>query len=184
VIGAFSGGEGDQKGAAYIFTRTDGSSWTQQATLLASNGAEFDRFGDSVAISGEYVAVGAPGYILYGVGAVYIFTVSNFAWTELAKLEASDSVSGDVFGFSLALRDGVLLVGAQGVNESTGAAYLFLQSGDSWTLASKLVANDGAEQDRFGVSVDVTDGALIVGARNVGGAYIFDLDDFLFGKIQ
>ena len=48
----------DQQGAAYVYFRS-GTSWNQQAKLTASDGADFDRFGNSVSIDGDYVLVGA-----------------------------------------------------------------------------------------------------------------------------
>jgi hypothetical protein len=65
----------DDKGSAYIF-KWDGTSWTQQAKLTASDGAAYDRFGESVAIAGEYVLVGAPTDSFFSdpdPGSAYIY---------------------------------------------------------------------------------------------------------------
>ncbi len=75
IIGAFKDDDnGTDSGSAYIFYRS-GSNWTQQAKLTASNAAEFDHFGCSVSISGDYAIIGAHGDDDNGSdsGAAYIF---------------------------------------------------------------------------------------------------------------
>jgi FG-GAP repeat len=123
-------------GAAYVFVR-NGTSWTQQAFLKASNTGDHDWFGVRLAISGDgnTVAVAAPNEdsAAKGIngnqddnsaaeaGAVYYFTRSATTWTQQAYVKASNADAGDEFGSSVALsRDGrMLLVGARG--EDSGA---------------------------------------------------------------
>ena len=75
IIGAYEEDAGATgAGAAYIFKHT-GTSWVQEAKLQASDAEASDRFGYSVAISGDYAIVGASGEDTGGVnvGAAYIF---------------------------------------------------------------------------------------------------------------
>jgi hypothetical protein len=161
--------------AAYVFTQA-GAVWNQQAKLTASDGATGDYFGASVALSGGTAVVGA--YRKNNItGAAYIFTQSGTAWSQQAEVTASDAAMGNYFGSSVAVSGGTAVVGAYGNNDSTGAAYVFTQSGTTWSQQSKLTASDGAAVNGFGVSVALSGGTLLVGAsfknNDTGVAYAF-----------
>ena len=123
-------------GAAYVFTRS-GSTWSQQAKLLASDPAANDYFGASVALSsdGNTALVGAYGKTGPAgdqQGASYVFIRSGSVWNQKAKQTASDPVRIDRFGFSVSLSlDGyTALIGANTKAGPTGiaqqgAAYVF-----------------------------------------------------------
>ena len=177
--------------AAYIFTRS-GSSWSQQAKIVASDIQAGDEFGTSVAIAedGNTAIVGAPPEDTGGIstGSVYIFTRSGTTWSQQAKIQASDIQQSDTFGQSVSIsNDGnTAIVGAPyedtgGTN--AGAAYIFTRSGSTWSQQQKLVASDPAAYDIFGFTVAISgnDGnTAIVGAyfedtggTNAGAAYIY-----------
>ncbi len=104
---------GEDAGAAYII-RYDGTSWVGEGELLASDGSNDDRFGYSVAISGDVAVVGAwqdndNGFLS---GSAYLFRREGTAWVEEAKLPASDGAPSDGFGVSIAMSDDVAVVGA------------------------------------------------------------------------
>ena len=94
-------------------------------------------------------------------------------WNEQQKLIASDGAAEDYFGYSVALDGETALVGAYqadvGGNAYQGAAYLFVRQGASWSQQQKLVANDGAADDRFGVSVALSGETALVGATEAAG---------------
>ena len=102
-------------GAAYVFT-FDGVSWSQQQRLVASDGTQFDRFGWSVAVSGDTIAVGAhdddtPANV--DTGSAYVFKRSGTVWAQQPRLNSLDPANGDRFGGSVAFSGtGVLAVGA------------------------------------------------------------------------
>jgi hypothetical protein len=121
VVGAY--GKTSFTGSAYIFTGS-GATWTQQAKLIASDGAANDDFGISVAISGSIAVVGSPGKTA-STGAAYVFGRSGTAWSQLAKLTASDGALNDQFGVSAGLSGTTGIVGAYANNQSSGAAYVF-----------------------------------------------------------
>ncbi|WP_108812117.1 FG-GAP repeat protein [Sphingorhabdus sp. Alg231-15] len=177
---------GDNSGAAYVFTRS-GTTWSQQMKLTAADGAEGDAFGQSIALSGDTLVIGAPhdddkGN---GSGSVYVFTRSGTTWNRQAKLTAADGADGDLFGISVALSHNTILVGADLNDEKAidaGAAYVFVRSGDSWRQQAKLTAADGAQTDIFGVRVALSDDTALISARrdddeamgvDAGSAYIF-----------
>ncbi|MEE2917483.1 MAG: FG-GAP repeat protein, partial [Candidatus Neomarinimicrobiota bacterium] len=166
-----------QSGSAYIFIRS-GTSWSQQAKLVASDAAGGDRFGYFVSISGDYAVVGAIG----GESA-YIFGRSFSTWPQQAKIVASDAASNDQFGRSVSISGDYALVGAPTNGSDTGSAYIFTRSGTSWSQQAKLVAGDAAAGDRFGISVSISgDYALVASykdedaGRGSGSAYIFIRD--------
>jgi len=189
LVGAYgdnAGAKSDQ-GSAYVFTRS-GTTWTQQRKLTASDGAAYDYFGGSVALSGDAALVGAYGDDVGAngdQGSAYVFTRSGTTWTQQGKLTASDGAAGDLFGYSVALSGDTALVGAYGddvgANSDQGSAYVFTRSGTTATQQAKLTASDGAAGDRFGYSVALAgDTALVgayydaVGANDIqGSAYVF-----------
>lgn len=86
-------------GRAYVYVRS-GSSWTLQATLAPADtplrtGAAAPRFGSSVAIDGDVIVVGAPGWDSTAGsdtagrdnGAIYIFTRTGTTWTQRARFD-------------------------------------------------------------------------------------------------
>ncbi len=177
IVGTFDDDNGDSSGSAYIFTRS-GSTWTQQAKLLASDGDSYDYFGTSVAIDGDTAIVGANednNTNGDSSGSAYIFTRSGSTWTQQAKLLASDGASYDKFGRSIAIDGDTAIVGANEDNNTngngSGSAYIFTRSGTNWTQQDKLLASDGTAGDYFGTSVAMDGDTAIVGAYGDNGAY-------------
>jgi hypothetical protein len=175
---------GEDSGAAYMFTRT-GSMWTEEFTLLPSDGTSGDQFGLSVALDGDTAVAGAPYDADNGdaSGAVYVFTRSGGGWIEQAKLLASDGDAEDYFGGAVALDGDTVLIGARGDSTNgynSGAAYVFTRVGSAWTGPAKLLPSDGHMFDQFGLSLALDgDNALIsspgddVNGSGSGSAYWF-----------
>ncbi|MBI1310266.1 hypothetical protein GC176_03085, partial [bacterium] len=175
---------GAQSGSAYVYTRS-GSSWSQQAKLRAADGAAGDWFGYSVSVSGDSIVVGAARDDDAGMdsGSAYVFTRSESAWTQEAKLTATDATAEDQFGFSVSIDGDTAIVGAyldDDAGDASGSAYVFTRSGNTWSQQTKLLAADGAAGDWFGYSVSVSDDTAIVGASfddgtadDSGSAYVF-----------
>ncbi|HUN81536.1 MAG TPA: FG-GAP repeat protein [Phycisphaerae bacterium] len=183
IVGAWGADTtgGTDAGAAYVLIR-NGGLWSQQAKLIASDGATNDNFGLSVAVSGDTAVVGASGL---GGGAAYVYVRSGVTWTQQAKLTASDAAAGDEFGVSVAIEGNTIVVGAASDDNTGGAdagsAYVFTRSGTFWAQQAKLTASDGAAGDSFGYSVALSGSSAIVGAgsddttagSNAGSAYVF-----------
>jgi predicted amidohydrolase len=186
IIGnQFNDENGWNSGSAYIFTG-NGSSWTQQAKLLASDGEAEDYFGISVSIDGETVIIGAYTDNDNGnySGSAYIFTRSGSSWTQQAKLLASDGAPYDYFGWSTSIDNNTAIIGAfedDDNEENSGSVYIFTRSGSSWKQQAKLLASDGEERDWFGYSVSIEGDTALIGAhegdyyeQHSGVAYIFN----------
>ena len=174
-------GSNGWQGAAYVFVQ-NGTTWTQQAELTASDGAALGF----VAVSGNTVVVGADCYpaspTSCGPGAAYVFAESGGTWSQQAELTASDGAAGDFFGNSVAVEGSMALVGALyhtvGSNADQGAAYVFVESGGTWIQQAELTSSDGAALDYFGGSVALDGGTAVVGAfyhqaLGPGAAYVF-----------
>ena len=182
----------DDRGARYPITIDPTA---QQAYLKPSNTGVGDNFGWSVAVSGDTVVVGtrnedsnATGIDGNGAdnsatesGAAYVFVRSNGQWTQQAYLKASNTGDGDQFGFSVAVAGDTVAIGApfedssatgvngDGSNNSateSGAAYVFVRSGATWSQQAYLKASNTGGGDQFGFSVAVSGDLVIVGAPN------------------
>lgn len=185
-------------GAAYVFVR-QGTTWTQQAYLKASNPDFEDEFGDSVAICGDTIVVGATGEDssatgsngnqadnnTLGAGAAYVFVRNGTNWTQQAYLKASNPDQSDQFGHAMAISEDTIVVGAKeedsnatGVNGNqaddslytAGAAYVFHRQGTSWSQQAYLKASNAGYFDNFGCSVDIAEDTIIVGAYSEDSA--------------
>ena len=120
---------GVDAGSVYVFTRT-GITWQQQAKLTAPDGAEDDRFGRGVALSGDTALISAMHQDDKGAnsGSAYVFTRKGNTWRHNASLTADDGATGDVFGWSVALSNGHALIGAtrnDDKGKGSGSAYIF-----------------------------------------------------------
>ena len=130
VVGAvLDGDNGNQSGSAYVFKRS-GTSWTQEAKLLPSDGAANDRFGHSVSISGDYAVVGAflDDDNGDGSGSAYLFKRSGTSWAQEAKLLPSDGAAVDFFGNSVSISGDYAVVGAIEDDDNgtdAGSAYIY-----------------------------------------------------------
>ena len=181
-------------GAAYVFVRDGSGSWGQQAYLKASNTNADDRFGWSVAMSGETIAIGARGEnsnatgingdqadnSANDAGAAYVFVRNGTAWSQQAYLKASNAQILDEFGISVGVSGDIVVVGAMsessnatGVNGDqadnsalrAGAAYTFVRDGSGiWSQQAYLKASNTDVDDRFGESVAVAGDTIIVGS--------------------
>lgn len=173
-------------GAVYVFRR-DGATWVQDAYLKASNVEALDNFGLRVAVSGDTLAVAAPGEDSASAtdpadngadasGAVYVFRRSGDAWQEEAYLKAANLAGNDSFGTSIALAGDVLAVGAPSEDSAdpanpannalanSGAAYVFRRTGTAWQQEAYLKASNRAIADALGSAIALAGDVLVVGA--------------------
>jgi hypothetical protein len=160
LVGAWSAHQ--TAGAAYVFTRT-GTTWRQQAALLGQDEQVADYVGTSVALREGLAVVGAAGW--HGnQGAVYVFVRHGIRWRQQALLSAGDGQPGDLFGGSVVLGSGLVVVGAGFAHHQTGAAYVFVQRGGVWGEQAALTAQEGQAGDWFGVRVALSGQTVLVGA--------------------
>ena len=169
VVGAYGKDEGGMDtGAAYVFVR-NGTSWTQQAKLTHQNAVPGDLFGSSVAVYEDNALVGAHLSDAAGPdsGAVYLFIRNGPTWRQNLRLLPSDIGIGDEFGTAVDLTKSSAIIGAPGEDrevEDMGAAYVFVETQDSWVQQAKLTANEAEAADEFGIAVAIHEDTAIVGA--------------------
>jgi len=194
---AFVGAPGDQhngnlvQGSVFVYARSNGA-WVKSQELVASDGQAGDYFGYSLAVSGSTLAIGAYLHTQQGAqsaGKVYIFTYANGTWTQAATIIASDYSEYDLFGFSVALDGGTLVVGAPHVSEA-GAAYVFnLDTSAQWVQAQKLTADFPVSTGHFGRAVAVAGTTAAIGQTNdvthtPGVVYIFNQSGGVWSQAQ
>ena len=195
VVGAHQDDDNNiNSGSAYVFTKP-ANGWadaTETAKLTASDGTVGSRFGGSVSVDMDTVAVGARLEDDNNIdsGSAYVFTKPGTGWaggTETAKLTASDGAVNDQFGRSVAVDGDTVVVAAHGDDDNgadAGSAYVFTKPNTGgWTDATetaKLTASDGAGGDYFGISIAVDGDTVVVGAylddtssADTGSAYVF-----------
>jgi len=200
VVGAHKDSDkGHYSGSVYVF-RNNGSTWIQEAKLLAGDAQGGERFGSSVALDGDTIVVGAT----YGgdedaqTGSVYVFTYNGFDWEQKAELLAEDLGDGDKFGYSVAIEGDIIIAGApyhDGGESNSGAAYVFRRSAGTWIQEAKLTGSDLAGDDRFGNSVSLSGNTAVVGAykadlfdvdnnrlEDAGSAYVFRFDGSVWAE--
>jgi hypothetical protein len=123
-------GSGFDQGSVYVFYY-NGSSWTQQGQLVASDQGNGDTFGRNVSINGDYAIIGAPNWDgnANGQGAVYIFRFDGGSWIQQSRLIASDGSAGENFGEAVSISENHVIVGLYqdniGLNENQGSVYFF-----------------------------------------------------------
>jgi len=171
LISAYNGPgpAGADQGAAYVFVR-NGTAWTQQKRLNASDGLAAGLFGTAVALDGDTALVGAADYRVnanLAPGAAYIFVRQGTNWTEQARLTANDGSDGDRFGEAVALEGDTAFVGAPydqvGTNVNQGSAYVFTRNGILWGARQKLTVSSGAAGDQFGSALALSGDKAVVG---------------------
>ncbi|MBM4375100.1 MAG: cadherin-like beta sandwich domain-containing protein [Deltaproteobacteria bacterium] len=192
VVGAPGRSSGtEMHGAAYVFERDAAGVWSELVQLKATGGGHLDQFGESVAVSGDRVAVGAPGEdgsatgvsgvvdeLALGAGAAYVFVRSGAVYTQEAYIKAADTAALDLFGTDLALSADRLVVAAPGEDSAgagvgvdgvgtgaidSGAVYVYERSATGWALTSQIKGPSPSASDMFGAALSLRGDALLVG---------------------
>ncbi len=173
-------------GAVYVFRR-DPDAWQAEARLAPQHPEFMERFGHSVAISGDTIVVGAPYHegnpqspdadlssaSLPSSGAAYVFQRRQGAWRQVARLKAPDAHEGDWFGEKVAVEGSTIAVGAPGCPGPSGptedgAVYLFTLVNGTWKFEQRIASPTPERLKHFGLQVVMQDHNLVVGAP--GGA--------------
>ena len=146
AIGA--NGDNNEQGAAYIFTGS-GNTWTQQVKLTASDGANSDNFGGSIAMNSDasYVVIGAMNAGTGNIGAAYVYSNVANTWTEIAKITPTSSVitSFQAFGQDVSISDDgrTIAVGdfaAEISGQTVGSVYVFNKTvGNTYVQTQEII---------------------------------------------
>lgn len=197
-VGGINGEQNDDSvpgsGAVYVFEKQTSGAWIQQAYLKANSPEDGARFGNSVAISGDTIAVGVRDENSDAVGingtpsarekrnsgAVYVFVRNAGVWTQQAYIKSSNSDEGDFFGVTVAIDGDILAVGANGEDsasttidgdqadnslQNSGAVYIFERQADTWTQKAYLKAPVSSKSNEFGEAISVSGQTVAVGVN-------------------
>ncbi len=168
----------------------------ERQKITASDGVEGDEYGFSVSISGDTAIVGSLGDDDNGdlSGSAYISRWNGVIWMEEQKLLPLDGFSADLFGVSVSISGDAAIVGAYLDDDnglSSGSAYVYRRNGVIWMEEQKLLASDGAVNDRFGTVVSISGDTAIVGASldddnglDSGSAYVYRWNGLLWVEEQ
>jgi hypothetical protein len=165
----------------------------QMVPVVPSDLAHWDKYGGSVSVDSGYLLVGSRHDDDKGAdaGAAYLFgapTDASIAGYELVKFTANNGKAGDNLGESVALQDGLALIGSVGkdaLGTNAGCAYLFDADPSSPTFGTQLawLLPTGNDNDLIGCSVALDSGLALVGAKladvgaiDSGTAFLFDAD--------
>lgn len=191
-------------GAVYVFEENSGK-WIQKQKIVPEGRKAYDLFGISVQADGNKAVFGAyrngfnekdKSYLEFSGAAYYFEKDANGLWQEKQKLVANDRSEGAFFGYSVSLKNDVLVIGSQemdkdinGTNEleGSGAAYIFSLKEGIWTQSQKITADDRYKFAYFGESVFTDGNKIVVGAwgqpldaqelnpiDTAGAAYLFE----------
>lgn len=179
-------------GAAYLFEKNAVSgSWVETTKLVPSDGFPNQFFGFSVALSGDTALIGAYFDTDFGwqSGGAYVFSKNDAdIWVQTTKLNAPDGTQGDLFGYSVAIDNDLILVAAQSDDDNganSGSAYIYSRNQiGAWVFDAKVIASDGDMSDGFGISIGLSDSAFVAGAwfdesagASAGSAYVFQVEE-------
>ncbi len=178
VVGALNTDDGT--GAAYIYTEGhDGWPSSPTVTLADPLATEDDGFGQSVAVFGKTVVVGAFGSHDAN-GAAYIYSEASGAWPSTPTVDLSDPESGESwFGNGLGMTKDTLVVGADLTGGLAGAAYLYVEGPSTWPTEPTATLQDpmATSGDNFGDDVAISSTSVVIGAEDTsnetGAAYIY-----------
>jgi len=154
----------------------------EDSKLIAGDGIFNDQFGYAVDIQGGLVAVGARNQNIFGFNSGSVYIIDEGTGALVQKIIPSDGTQNDLFGHSVAISNGIVVVGAfkdDDNGENSGSAYIY--NATTGTLIAKLSPDDSAPGDNFGISVAIDDGIVAVGSYNdddagfsSGSVYLFD----------
>lgn len=175
-------------GAAYFYEE-QGGAWTESQRVQPAPGGERGLFGRTVALAGDFAAIGAPfeDPPLEDAGAAYVFERSAGAWSLVSKLLSVSPESGAAFGAARAIADQRVFVGAPRYDDAKehsglGAVEVFRDLGGAWGLEAEPRPADYALGDYFGFALAARGARLVVGAHGnaehgfeSGAAYVFEL---------
>jgi choice-of-anchor B domain-containing protein len=173
----------------HVFRRAANGTWAASGLITPASPPE--TFGASIAAAGDWLLVGAPGRAPGGrrgggggggapaatpvaePGEVLVFRRgANGEWSEQGRLRAPDATGGDAFGSSIAMTDGLALIGAPGKNERMGVVYPFrVDASGSWQAQTAIQAREPQANDAFGGSVALQGDLAVIGAPGAAGTY-------------
>lgn len=181
--------DSENDGTAYEYVFRSGL-WTYRTEIIpATEPADEAYFGQSVAIQGDLLVIGARNDNPNKAGAVYVFRQTSTGWCQIARLTPQDGEKNDQYGFTVAVGGNTIAVGARradfvkGTKAETdeGAAFVYSVNGNNVEFVTMLTASDAGAGDEFGQSIAIAGDVIAVGAPKAdigqnadsGAVYLF-----------
>lgn len=156
----------DARGAVFVYVDRGEGVWEHESTIVASDGAALDTFGQRLAAHGSSLIVGAPGAD-QARGAVYHYDISKSPAVE-TRITIDEAREGDRFGAAVAVHGDRVLVGAPGAEVhpviDAGRAFLFKRRGESFELEHQFSDETVLPEAGFGSAVALASRGLLIGA--------------------
>lgn len=162
-------------GKVYLYKYNSGTdSWNIVTSLVPQTTRTMERFGSSIHITNDILAVGSDRYVgnpMYdSTGEVAIYRRNGDSWNLEATVSASDGNATDAFGSSVHVSGNKVIVGAMygdaGSNIDQGKSYIFQHNGTGWVEEAIIVASQSENNANFGKSVLIHPHSALVGAPN------------------
>jgi hypothetical protein len=156
------------QGSAHIY-RHDGTEWQYVQRLTDSQGAAYDEFGSTVALSGNYafIASGKDDEVQLNQGTVSVFQFDGVSWNFVQKLVDPAGGEGDYLGYNEISASGDFLIAGSPFDDiaftNQGSASIFQYNGSTWEYMAKLTEADGSAEDWFGMSVSMSGDYCLIG---------------------
>ncbi|MGM0633161.1 MAG: FG-GAP repeat protein [Pseudomonadota bacterium] len=168
----------NDSGIVMVYELGDNGNWIESGQMQTENPQEGERLGSAVALHGNRALVGADG-----AGVAYLFERRSSEWVQIARFSEEVGERGGL-GASVALADGVAIVGAPFAEdtsgEARGAAFLYTEKDGSWELQTRLQSDTPNRSDEFGAAVAVSNGMAMVSsprddtaARDAGAVFVY-----------
>ena len=178
-------------GAAYIFERDNNGLFTQSQKLTAPVATLDEAYGMSINTDGHRIVVGSNGTDPAVGGAAYVYLQeANGDWLLEATLHGSGADGVDVFGRAVGVVGDRIAVSAPfyaagcGGTDLCGSVFVFEHDGTSWGETVRLVPDDLANEDYFGIDMELGDGRLLASSVydddmgiQSGSGYMFEYED-------
>jgi hypothetical protein len=194
VVGApRTNGKNMNEGAIYSYTKKE-SGWAIDQKITPENGCTEGLFGNACSISEGRLLVGAMQEASESLtsGKAYLFKLNHTGKWSLEQILVPDNQrNNDYFGMSVSLNGELAIVGSpkwdNGIfNGDMGSVDIFGFQDGKWSFIQKIIAEDGAEDDHFGMAISSYKNNLIIGSRfdddpqpNNGSAEIYNLSSLL-----
>jgi hypothetical protein len=178
----------ESAGLAHAYHKNPSGDWIHVGAMYPTDPDLLERFGTSIAASGDHALVGATrdNGATRDSGTVLSFTYDGTLWLQGDKLSPIGLGPDDDFGASLSMTSDWAAVGAPGHDGSAGTdagTVWILHRGIVWNAVQELTPSDGQAGDRFGTSVAMEGTRLLVSApfhdatgTDAGAVYVFERD--------
>lgn len=180
IVGAHAVNDG--AGAVQLYSNASGA-WQPTGALPVSSLSPGDAFGTRVSVSGNVLAVSAPGHA-ENAGGVYLFSKnSDGGWEQSAVVTSSDAMPDDGFGSKIMLDKDLLAVSAPGHDSSKGAVYVYAYNSEEgmWSEQAKLQGEGTSNRSAYGSQLAFVENTLYVSAprhdQRAGVVFSYTFDD-------